>query len=206
MPSSYASGVRSPRPAAVLAGLIAALALPGTPGVATAQRPTVTSPSRPLELGIDAGAIFGLGDVSSITVDLPATRARVGFPLSANSRWSLEPAAALSFQDAEEADGVLFYNLEVGALYHFRPPAGLSETGPGPRAAVAYARPFVNISGFTGDNGDSEFSIGGGIGLKVPWRRQLAWRFEANLGYGFDNEAFRLGAFAGVSFYTRRGS
>ena len=204
MPSSYASGVRSPRHAAMLAGLIAALALPGTPGVAPAQ--AVRTSPRILELGIDAGAIFGLGDVSSITVDLPATRARAGLFLGRNFRWSLEPAAALSFQDAEEADGVLFYNLELGALYHFRPPADLSEVGPGPQPAAAYARPFVNLSGFTGDNGDSEFSVGGGLGLKVPWRRQLAWRFEANLGYGFDNEAFRLGAFAGVSFYTRRGS
>jgi hypothetical protein len=55
-------------------------------------------------------------------------------------------------------------------------------------------------------NGDSELSIGGGLGLKVPWRPQLAWRLEGNVGYGFDNEVFRLGAFAGLSFFTHRGS
>jgi hypothetical protein len=204
MPSSYASGDRSPRRAALLAGLAAVLALPAAAGLAHAQ--AATTPPRIMELGIDAGAIFGLGDISSVTVDLPATRARVGLFLGRNFRWSVEPAASLSFQDAEEADARLFYNLELGALYHFRPPADLSEVGPGPQPAAAYARPFVNVTGFTGDPGDSEFSVGGGVGLKVPWRRQLAWRFEANLGYGFDNEAFRLGAFAGVSFYSRRGS
>ena len=33
--------------------------------------------------------------------------------------------------------------------------------------------------------------------------QRLAWRLEANAGYGFDNEAFRIGAFAGLSFFTR---
>jgi hypothetical protein len=39
--------------------------------------------------------------------------------------------------------------------------------------------------------------------VKIPWRSGLAWRLEANTGYGFDNEAFRIGAFAGLSFFTR---
>jgi len=28
-------------------------------------------------------------------------------------------------------------------------------------------------------------------------------RFEANLGYGFDNEAMRIGLLIGLSFFTR---
>ena len=192
---------------ALLATLGAALALGGLPTRATAQEPqgpTVTAPRRTLELGIDAGAVFGLGDVSSITLTLPAARARAGLFLHNYARWSVEPAASLAFTDAEGADGVLVYNLEAGALYHFRPPGELGQFEETRGRSVAYLRPFVNFTGATG-GGDSEISLGAGLGLKVPWRAQLAWRLEANLGYGFDNEAARIGAFAGLSFFTRRG-
>ncbi len=207
MPSSYLSGPRAPRRAAVVAGLTAVLALPCATGVAAAQEPAVTSPRRTLELGIDAGAVFGLGDQSSININLPAARARVGLFLHRYPRWSLEPAALLTFTDAEGADALLFYNLEAGALYHFRPPGDLAQFEGARGSTVAYLRPFINVSGVAG-GGDSQgdVSIGGGLGLKVPWRPQLGWRLEANLGYGFDDEAFRLGAFAGLSFFTRRGS
>jgi hypothetical protein len=184
------------------------LALASTAGPTPAQEPqgpTVRAPRRTLELGLDAGAVLGLGDISSVTLNLPAARARVGFFLHNFRRWSVEPAALLSYTDAEDADGVLFYNLEAGALYHFRPPGELGQFEEAGGRAVAYARPFVNVTGATG-GGDSEISLGAGLGLKVPWRAQLAWRFEANVGYGFDNEAARLGAFAGLSFFTRRGT
>ena len=159
----------------------------------------LTQPPNTLELGIDAGLILGLGDQSSLSFDVPAARARVGF-FRPNSRWSIEPAAGLSYNKVEDADGILFYDLEVGALYHFRPPTDIEAAQ---RASVAYTRPFINLSGYTGDNGDNELSAGAGLGIKVPWRNQLAFRLEGNLGYGFDNEAFRLGAFAGLSFFTR---
>ena len=207
MPSTYASGPRATRRAAALAALTAVLALPCAARVAPAQGATVTNPPRTVELGIDAGAVFGLGDESSISITLPAARARLGVVLTNNTRWSLEPAALLSFTKVEGADAVLLYNLEGGMLYHFRPPADLAdaESEAARRVTVAYVRPFVNLTGYTGEDGDSELSVGAGLGVKVPWRPQLAWRLEANFGYGFDNEAFRLGAFAGLSFFTRRG-
>jgi hypothetical protein len=65
-------------------------------------------------------------------------------------------------------------------------------------------RPFVAVSGSSGGGSDNEFSAGAGLGVKIPWRPDLAWRLEANAGYGFRNEAFRMGAFAGLSFFTRR--
>jgi hypothetical protein len=198
---SYDYVPRAQRRATVLAGLAAVLALPC--GVA-AQGPAVTPAPRSLELGIDAGAVVGLGDQSSISVNLPAARFRAGVPLRSNSRWTVEPALLLSYSAAEGSKGVLFYNLEAGALYHFRPPPDLERVGSGRGRSVAYARPFVNLTGVT--DGDSELSVGGGLGIKVPWRPQLAWRLEGNVGYGFDNEAFRLGAFAGLSFFTRRGT
>ena len=72
---------------------------------------------------------------------------------------------------------------------------------------MAYLRPFVGIIGVKtgGEDGgsDSEATAGVGLGIKVPFRSNLAWRFEANTGYGFDNEAFRLGLNVGVSFFAR---
>jgi hypothetical protein len=46
-------------------------------------------------------------------------------------------------------------------------------------------------------------SAGAGLGIKVPWRTDLAWRLEANLGYGFDNKTGRLGLLAGLSYFPR---
>jgi hypothetical protein len=197
--------------ATALAGLAVVIALlcSADTDPATAQArpgPAVRPGPRTVELGIDAGAVIGLGSTSSIAINLPAARFRAGVPWRSGSRWTVEPALLLSYSAAEGSTGVLFYNLEVGALYHFQPPPDMAHLGePGGTRAptVAYARPFVNLTGVT--RGNSQFSIGGGLGLKVPWRPQLAWRFEGNVGYGFRDKAARLGALAGLSFFTRRG-
>ena len=203
--SSYPPGPRTPRRAArrltALTGLAAALALPCG---AAAQEPAVRPPPRSLELGIDAGAVVGLGSQSTLNINLPAARFRAGVPWRPGSRWTIEPALLLSYTAAEGARGVLLYNLEAGALYHFSPPPDVARVGSAHVPTVAYARPFVNLTGVT--SGNSEFSIGGGLGLKVPWRPQLAWRFEGNIGYGFRDKAARLGALAGLSFFTHRGT
>lgn len=190
---------------AALTVALGGLALAAAPSSAVGQTPTAVNQSPGTqEFGLDAGLTIGLGDRSSIQFTLPASRARVGFFLSNESRWSIEPAIGLSYIKVEDADGALLYNLEAGALYHFRTPGDLIEaTGGRGRTSVAYARPFVNLTGITGDGGDNEVSVGAGLGIKVPWRENLAWRYEANLGYGFDNQALRLGALVGVSFFTR---
>jgi hypothetical protein len=158
------------------------------------------NPPRSREFGLDAGAVFGLGDNSSFQFNLPTARARLGFFLPNNGRWSLEPAVGLAYFNTEESDGVLAYNLELGGLYHVR--AGSDLPG-GHLASTAYVRPFVSWAGTTGDNGDSDFSIGAGLGMKIPWHTGVAVRLEGNAGYGFDNEAFRLGANVGLSVFTR---
>jgi hypothetical protein len=161
---------------------------------------------RTLELGLDAGAVFGLGDISSIDINLPGSRFRVGYFANPNSTWSLEPAAALSWNKVENQDGIFTYDLELGALYHFRPfvIATTERNEVIARLSSTYVRPFVGFTGFTGGGADdNEFSAGAGLGLKVPWRRDLAWRLEANLGYGFDNDAARIGLLAGLSFFSR---
>ncbi len=164
--------------------------------------PATASAQRTLELGIDAGAVIGLGDQSSINITLPASRFRLGYFME-NARWSIEPAAGISYNKVEGVDGVWVYDLELGTLYHFRPLVLADDTGVVARLGAPYIRPFVGLTGFSGATSDSEVSLGTGIGVKAPWRDQLAWRLEANIGYGLDNEAARLGLLAGLSFFTR---
>lgn len=167
-----------------------------------AQGATVTNPPNTIELGLDAGATVGLGSDSYLTIAAPASRARVGFFLNNDSRWSIEPAFGLLYADSEGSDGTLAYDLDLGALYHFRTPSDVySRT----RATVSYVRPFVNFNGQTGDGGDSRVTLGGGLGIKVPWRGNIAWRLEGNLGYDLDNDAARFGALVGLSLFTRSG-
>ena len=184
------------------------LTVPCASATAQGQGPAQTNT---IEFGIDAGATFGLGDISSVQVTLPAARFRVGFLLPGNSRWSIEPAAFISMTKIESIDLITTYDLELGALYHFQPALRVLGSPP-PRQSVVYVRPFIAVDGITGggssdtnndSSSDSEFSVGTGLGIKIPWRNDLAWRLETNVGYGFDNQAFRLGLLAGLSFFSR---
>ena len=167
--------------------------------------PSPADAQRRLELGVDAGAVFGLGDLSSVNISLPGSRLRVGF-FQPGSRISIEPAAGFSYDKVEGTDGLFSYNLEVGALYHFEPleDVPILNGGTATRFAVPYVRPFVGLTGFTGgDSDDNEFSLGAGLGTRLPFRRDLAIRVEGNIGYGFDNKATRVGLLAGLSFFPR---
>lgn len=180
-----------------VSGYIALAAIMALTSTATAQRR--------LELGTDVGAVFGLGDQSSVNIDFPGSRFRVGF-FQPGSRISVEPALGFSYDKVEGTDGVFTYDLELGALYHFQPIVVTSDDPDAPvtRVAPPYLRPFIGLTGFTGgETDDSEFTAGVGLGIKMPWRRDLSIRLEANVGYGFDNDAARIGVFAGLSFFPR---
>ena len=151
------------------------------------------------EFGIDAGMVLGLGTLSSFQLTVPAARARVGFFLPNNSHWSLEPAAFLSYEVQKDTRGSLLYDVEMGALYHLHPTGDVVKGV----TSVPYIRPFVGVTGVAGGGGSTaDFKAGAGLGVKIPWREMIAFRLEANAGYGFHTEAFQLGAFAGVSVFT----
>lgn len=162
--------------------------------------------ARATELGVDAGATFGLGDQSSIDFALPGSRFRMGF-FHPGSRFSIEPAAGFGYHKVEDSDGTFQYDLQLGVLYHFQPitVTRAGEGGNTSRVLSTYVRPFVGLTGYSaGDGGsDSEVSLGAGLGVKIPWRADLAWRLEGNLAYGFDNEAARIGLLAGLSYFPR---
>jgi hypothetical protein len=180
--------------AVVSAGMLAAVPL------------EAQSVGRAAELGIDAGATFGLGSQSSININLPGSRFRVGY-FTPGSRFSFEPAAGFGYNKVEGTDGVFQYDLQLGILYHFNP-ITVSRADAGrvtARVTSPYVRPFIGITGYDAGSGgsSSEVSAGAGLGVKVPWRTELAWRAEVNLGYGFDNKAGRLGALFGLSYFPR---
>jgi hypothetical protein len=184
------------RTAAFAVALAIGLALSAAP--AAAQSAT----GRSTELGVDAGVTFGLGDQSSIDFSLPGSRFRLGF-FQPGSRISIEPAAGLGYHKVEGVDGVFQYDLQLALLYHFTPIA-VSTGGTTPLVTGPYLRPFLGLTGYSGGgNSDNEFSAGVGLGVMVPWRTELAWRLEANLGRGFSNHATRLGLLAGLSYFPR---
>jgi hypothetical protein len=179
---------------------IAALVLTAAPAAAQ------NGIGRAAELGIDAGATFGLGSESSVAINLPGSRFRIGF-FTPGSRISIEPALGLGYNKTEGAEGILQYDLQLGALYHFRPITVSTTSDAGrtvARVTAPYVRPFVGLTGYSaGDEDENEVSAGAGLGIKIPWRTDLAWRLEANVGYGFDNDAARLGLLAGLSYFPR---
>ena len=189
---------RLTRSAAVL--VIAGLMMAAAPAAAQ------SGIGRAAELGIDAGATFGLGSESSIDINLPGSRFRIGF-FTPGSRISIEPALGLGYNKTEGTEGILQYDLQLGALYHFRPITVSTTSDAGrtvARVTAPYVRPFVGLTGYSaGDDNENEVSAGAGLGIKIPWRTDLAWRLEANLGYGFDNKAGRLGLLAGLSYFPR---
>ena len=186
--------------AAALAGVVlAAPAVRAQNSGAIAQRPNV------IEIGADAGLTFGLGDQSSVDFNFPAQKARLGFFLNNDSRVSVEPAVGLTYGKTKGAPSVSTYTAEVGALYHFQPARLITDVSN--RATVAYVRPFVGFEGQSiggGGKNDNEFFAGAGVGVKVPYRTNIAIRAEANVGYGFDNDAARIGLNLGLSFFTSR--
>jgi hypothetical protein len=184
-------------------GLVTAALVAGTLASAPSMfaQGTPAPAGRVEEFGIDAGAIFGLGKRSSVQITLPAARARLGFFLGGGSRWSIEPAAFVGYSKVKDVPSVWVYNVELGALYHFRPGPDLYS---GRRAVIGYLRPFIGENGTrSGGTSNNEFSAGAGLGALVPWRTDVAFRGEANFGYGFHNNAARIGAFLGLSFFTR---
>lgn len=179
---------------------VAAVLAAALPAAARAQNAAIVNNPATIEFGADAGADFGLGKDSYTRVFLPGERFRVGFFVPGDPRLEIEPAAGLNFSKTGGVPGRTIYNVELGALYHFRAPTYATNTT---GATVAYVRPFVNITGSSG-SGDNETAttLGAGLGLKLPFRTNIALRGEANLGYNFRNKAAQLGLLAGFSFFA----
>jgi hypothetical protein len=186
---------------------IAALSVLAFSTSASAQRGTANSSSTgtAMELGVDGGPSFGMGGQNSYTLfDMPIQQLRAGFFVA--PQWSIEPTVRY----ARSSVGGLSdsrYAIGAGALYHFSAVRTQSQF---------YVRPYLNLIGFrstdqvtpttTQTTSVSLTEMGGGLGVKLPWKDRLAWRFEANMShyskpyFGADN---RLGLLVGMSYFTR---
>ena len=188
---------------------IAALSLFALSHAATAQRNAGTAASSSTgtvtELGVDGGPSFGMGGQNNVTLfNMPIQQLRAGFFLS--PQLSLEPTVSLS-RSSVAGSSETDYAVGVGALYHFSALRTQRQF---------YLRPYVNVIGFritdktspttTVNTSDNLTEMGGGLGLKLPWKDRLDWRFEVNMSHyskqylGSDN---RLGLLFGMSYFTR---
>ena len=79
-----------------------------------------------------------------MTITVSVTRARIGFFLNNSLRWSIEPAAGVSYPQVQDAPDAFAQNLEVGALHHFPAPSSLNSAA---RVTVAYVRRFCGLVG-----------------------------------------------------------
>lgn len=147
------------------------------------------------EFGIDAGVQFGLSGGSYTSLNLPAQRLRIGFFRTPNI--SIEPYGSLNYNKPNGGSSVTTVALGTGLLYHFSTNRAASQV---------YARPFAELTYVNAAKSDTQFGLGGGLGIKIPLRERISTRFEAALGYGFASDFKDAGATlnltAGLSFFT----
>lgn len=184
------------RHAAVRPILAAAAGLVTFTLASTAIAQPVVGTPMPREFGIDGGATIGFGDLEGTAIQFPAQNFRVGFFRSPTT--SIEPFGSLNYFSFGDAD-ITQVSVGTGVLYHFSPDRARGQ---------AYVRPFAAVD-FVSGGGESEtqFQVGGGLGVKVPWQDRFAWRLEAALGYAVETGDLpggpTLGLLAGLSFFTR---
>lgn len=162
---------------------------------------------RPFELGIDAGAQFGLGDNNYTVITLPAQHVRVGYELS--NRGSFEPFGSFGYVRLGGGSTATL-DLGAGILVYL---TGNTSAAPASMAATVsrvYLRPFAlmqyaRLSGGGNSDSNTEFGFGGGLGLRQPLgSSRLATRWEVNLQHVTGSgSGTSLGLLIGISFFTR---
>lgn len=180
----------APSPVRALAGAVCVAAVwTLVPGSATAQSPRV-------ELGIDAAFQVAIPDDGDrlTTVEVPLGRVRIGNYLGDHTLVEAGGGFALASQSGESASAG---RGELSVSYHFGPDA-------------SRVRPFVLLGGaarFAHADGETEWQglATGGVGVKLPVRRVLAIRLEADYARAFATSTFdathEIRGLVGLSFY-----
>lgn len=171
-----------------------AIAFAVSASAASAQRTRETG--GPVELGIDAGVVFGLDNPNTTLVSIPVQDFRLGYFI--DDKLELEPRFNLNSIHSSGAS-LTTYGFELGLLFI---PSG-DRIGRG-----FYIRPLLGVIGVSvsGAGGSNSNGYGGaGVGLKIPFAdRRLATRMEANYEHGFGNgSSNQIGLALGLSFFTR---
>lgn len=156
--------------------------------------PQLAAQSRPVELGVDMGALVDFGNGETDTFfDLPTGVLRVG--LWMNDKISIEPNFWVSVAHVGGETNTRF-SVAPALLYHFK----TDRTMMRPYVAV-----FPGIYHQSGGGG-SQFFVGGGLGALFPMQERLAFRAEATFSHFFETDTFsdlnEVGLRLGFSFFT----
>ncbi len=184
--------MRTPKIGTAVAAVVLALGLAAR---AEAQRP--------IELGVDgtlARVTSDGGDFTTIAV--PLGRVRAGFYLS--DVLALEPSLGFNWVDTDGSSATSL-NLGAGLLYHFK--ADPAVVRPFIEGNVQLAYEKVSVDALDIDESDTQFAVGGGVGVKVPLVSRMDLRLEAFVQHAFESDevlsSTTFGALFGFSFYTR---
>lgn len=159
---------------------------------------STSSADMPVELGLDAALLFGLGNNSYTAFVLPVSQARVGFFVS--PELELEPYGSFLY-GSNNAGSSSDLTLGIGALYHFSTSRAMNQVYVRPFIALEHSSVSVSGGNSTSSNGGE---IGAGVGIKLPWVDRLAWRFEGNLSHSLNSGGGnQIGILAGLSYFTK---
>ncbi len=146
---------------------------------------------RGIEFGSDIGAQYETGG-SNLLVSVPSAMLRVGFPLG-DGRARVEPRIQFQLASGSGTAGIVDGQLALRL--------GLSNDA---NRAQPYVLAFPEIAASFGDIGDdSQFGLGGGIGLLIPQGDRLAFRIEGTYSRMFDPAVNLIRGSVGVSLFTR---
>lgn len=158
---------------------------------------------RPVELGVD-GTIARVtsdgGDFTTIAV--PLGRVRAAFYLS--DLLALEPSLGFNWVDTD-ASSATSLTLGAGLLYHFK--ADPTVVRPFIEGNVQLAYEKFSVDALDIDESDTQFALGGGLGVKIPMVSRMDLRLEAFVQHALESDEIpsstTFGALFGFSFYTR---
>lgn len=149
------------------------------------------------ELGTDASVQTTFGSGTNVTtVAFPSASIRAGF--YAGPYVSFEPRVGVLSTSGGGSTATVYAG-SLSLLLH----ASQARAGIGP-----YVRPFVGITGVSGDGSStSQTEAGVGVGVTLPLAGELATRLELNYAHAFSSSDFdsanALGANIGLSYFIR---
>lgn len=152
-----------------------------------------------VELGVDLGLGYN-ADSEVFEITAPASF-RFGFPVGRSM--TIEPRTALSYASGN-GTSLMTLELQSAIMFPF--------TGDRRRGGYIAALPGVSLVKFEEDAlgidvSDTQFLLGGGVGVRLPQSEQFGLRLEAQVVHAFESDALAgstaIRGLFGVSFWTR---
>ena len=145
---------------------------------------------RPIELGIDGGFQVAFNGDAVWSFSVPFQQLRVG--IMGSNRISYEPR--VSFTHVQNGTSATLFVGGLHVLYRFGSSSGARLYG-----TVGANFLFADLGG----NNNTDFTVGAGLGTRIPLIERLAVRLEGRYDRQFDAEVNSVSAIVGISFFTR---